>query len=322
MNLWVSLIISLLLSAGAAVMLRLDKLITGPGVGRLKKSVQEKLRLKKQGKRVPLKKQIELMAGKKRQNFIARNFTEAAALLQENHEEQRVRGVYILSAACGFIGLVAAAAFGNYFLIAPLVLGGSMIPSWVVKLTASGRKKQLNNELEVALSGVTTSYIRSDNLIAAVEENLVYMDGLVKREFTKFVNENKLINSNIFLGIQKLSRSIDNVTFHEWCDAMYQCQSDRTLKAALFPIINRFSETKSIQAELDTMMMIPFKDTVLMVLIVILSIPMMYLLSPEWYDVLTKTIPGQMILALVAFTVIFSINKAVLLTKPIRYGDD
>lgn len=322
MNLWVSLVISLLLSVGAVILLQLDRVITGSAVKQVKKNVKEKIRSRKVGRHISLKKQIELMSGRKRQNFIARNFTEAVTLLQENHEEQRVRGVYILSTICGIIGLIVSFAFENYFLIAPLVLGGFMIPSWVVKLSASGRKKQLNNELEVALSGVTTSYIRSDNLISAVEENLVYMDGIVKREFTKFVNENKLINSNIFLGIQKLSRSIDNVTFHEWCDAMYQCQSDRTLKAALFPIINRFSETKSIQAELDTLMMMPFKDTILMVMIVILSIPMMYLLSPEWYAVLTQTIPGQIILSLVAFAIIFSVNKAVSLTKPIRYGDD
>ena len=322
MTLWISLFFSLFLSAGVVVLLKLDKLITRPSIEQTKELMKSKVRLRKSNKHIPIKKQIELMSGKKRQNFLVRNFREATVLLQENHEEHRVMGIYILSAACGALGLIIAVAIGNYFLAAPFVLGGIMTPSWVVKLTASGRKKRLNNELEVALSGVTTSYIRNDNIILSVEENLVYMEGTVKREFTKFVNENKLINSNIFLGIQKLSRSIDNVTFHEWCDAMYQCQSDRTLKATLFPIINRFSETKSIQAELDTMMMIPFKDTISMVIIVVLSIPLMYLLQKEWYLVLTQTVPGQIILSLVAFSVVYSINKAISLTKPIRYGDE
>lgn len=318
---WISFLVTALLVVGIVLAFGLDKRAVAEFFSETKRVSDESARKKKEKKHIPLKKQIEIMTGKQKKNFLVRSFNEATEILIENHEERRIRGVYVLSVLCGVMGLVISAVIKNVFLIPSFVLGAALIPVWMVKLTASGKKKRLNNELEVALSGVTTSYIRSDNFLIAVEENLIYMNGIVKHSFTRFLNESRMINSNISLGIQKLSRSIDNDTFHEWCDAMYQCQSDRTLKATLFPIVNRFSETKSIQAELDTMMMIPFKDTITIVVVVILSIPMMKMLNPDWYAVLVGTVGGQLILGLVALAIIYSINLSISLTRPIKYGE-
>lgn len=315
------LVISLLLSVG--IMLILDVRRDDFSVFfRDAQSLTIKLhRRRKENQHISLKKKVELFSGTKKSNFIVRSFSEAAEILAENHESQRIKGVYILSFLCGLMGLVVAMGINNVFLIPPFVLGAALGPVWVVKLTSSNKKKKLNDILEVALSGVTSSYMRNDNIIVAVEENLGFMNGIVKQAFAKFVNENKLVNANISLGIQKLQRAIDNNTFHEWCDALYQCQTDRSLKVTLFPIVNRFSETKAIQAELDTLMMMPFKETITVAIVVILSIPLMAVMNPEWYTTLTTTVVGKIILSIVAFSIIFSINKSVALSVPLKHGE-
>lgn len=316
---YISLLISVILTIAAVLIFNIDSRAVRSFIYEVEKSV----RLRKEHKkgRVSLKKQRDALIGEKKTSFIVKSFNEATEILIQNHETGKIRGIYFLSGISGFFGLVVALLFNNVFLIPSFVIGAGLVPTWVVRISSNSKKKKLNSDLEVALSGVTTSYIRNDNIILAVEENLVYMEGIVKRSFSKFVNENQMINSNISLGIQKLQRSIDNTIFHEWCDAVYQCQSDRTLKVILFPIINSFSETKSIQQELDTMMMLPLKDTISVAVTVILSIPMMYMLNAEWYAVLTTTAVGQIILGLLGGIMVFAINKAVSITKPLNRGE-
>lgn len=316
---YISLLISVSLTIAVVLIFNLDSSAVKSFLYEVEKTVRRS-REHKKGK-VSLKKQRDALLGEKRKSFIVKSFNEATEILVQNHEANKIRGIYLLSGICGAFGLIVALLFNNVFLVPSFVIGAGLIPTWVVRVTSNKKKKKLNNDLEVALSGITTSYIRNDNIIMAVEENLVYMDGIVKRSFAKFVNENKMINFNVGLGIQKLRRSIDNPIFVEWCDALYQCQSDRTLKVILFPIINSFSETKAIQQELDTMMMLPLKDTLSVAVTAVLSIPMMNLLNAEWYAVLTTTLLGKIILGALGGVMVFAVNKAVAITKPLNRGD-
>lgn len=318
---WVEMLVTIFLVSGIILLFKLDRKAFKEFFYDIKTDTSRQIIKIRRNKHISIKKQVDMLQGRNRKNFLVRNFNEAAAILRDTHQEQNIRGTYILSAICGTFGLVVSAIFGNPFLAPPLTIGAALIPVWMIKLTAAQNMKRLNNELEVALSGVTMSYIRSSNIILAVEENLPYMNGTVKYSFTRFINESKLINSNVSLGVQKLRMSIDNDTFHEWCDALYQCQSDTALNVTLFPIVNKFSETKSIQAELDTLMMAPFKDTISIVVLVILSIPLMYMINQEWYEMLVGTVGGKIILSGVAVAIIFTINKAVGLTAPIKHGE-
>lgn len=318
---WVELLVTAFLTAGVILLFRINRQAFRDFFYDVRTDTTKQIKKMREKKHVSMKKQVDMLQGKSRSNFLVRSFNEASAILKDTHQEQRIKGIYILSVICGIFGLVLSLIFGNVFLAPPLTVGAALVPVWLVKMTAAQNMKQLNSELEVALSGVTMSYIRSSNIIMAVEENIPYMNGTVKYAFTRFVNESKLINSNVSIGIQKLRMSIDNDTFHEWCDAVYQCQSDTALNVTLFPIVNKFSETKSIQAELDTLMMVPFKDTISIVVLVLLSIPLMYMINQEWYSALTGTVGGKIILSGVAVVIIFAINKAVSLTTPIRHGE-
>lgn len=315
---WVSLAVSLLLSAAVILFFNINSELIISTLRKLKIIAK---RGKNREKKIPLKKKIDLLVNGKKLNFLVRTFRETETILVETHRKNMMRTVYTLSLIFAVISVFISLLSNNLFLMIPLAVGAALIPNWGVKLTSSRAKKKLNAMLEVALSGITTSYLRNDSIIASVEENLVYLEDPLKPVMIKFVNENKLINSNISLGIQKMENVIDNEIFKEWCDALKQCQTDRTLKSTLFPIITKFSETRAIQAELDTMMMTPFKDTISIVVLVILSIPLMSMLNQEWYHTLVDTVPGKIILALTAGIIVYAVNKAVALTAPIRRGE-
>lgn len=318
---WASLSIALLLSAAAILFLNIKTETFKKSFKQIKVIGRLEERKKTRGKKIPLKKQIDVLVKGKKQNFFVRTFRETESILTETHQKSMIGIVYVVSFFLGVVGVLVSLLSKNVFMVIPMVLGAALIPNWGVRLSASKAKKKLNSMLEVALSGITTSYLRSDSIIAAIEENLVYLENPLKPIMVKFVNENKLINSNVALGIQKMEQMLDNEIFKEWCDALKQCQTDRSLKSTLFPIITKFSETRAIQTELDTMMMTPFKDTISIVVIVILSVPLMYMLNREWYYTLSGTVPGKIILALTVGVVVYAINKSVALTAPIRRGD-
>lgn len=317
---WCSFLVTVLLTVGIILAFHIDKKCIADFWETTQEGIKNKVKKGRQ-KHISLKKKTELLVKGKKQNFVVRTFRETEEILAETNNRNRIKGIYILSAVCASLGLVISLACANIFIAFPLTFGAALVPAWLVKLTSSRAKKQLSSTLEVALSGITTSYLRNDDIISAVEENLAYLNGLLKRIFSKFVNESKLINSNIPIGIQKLKTSVDNEIFQEWCDALYQCQTDRSLKVTLFPIVNKFSETKAIQAELDTLMMEPFKETISIVVMVVLSIPLMALMNQEWFDILVGTVPGQIIMAATFCVIIYAIDKSVRLTTPIKRSD-
>ena len=96
--------------------------------------------------------------------------------------------------------------------------------------TAASYKKHLNEELETAISIITTSYLRTEDLIRSVKETLPSINEPVKANFEAFVYAAALINANITSAINSLKMKIPNRIFHEWCGPLIQCQSDRSMK--------------------------------------------------------------------------------------------
>ena len=112
-------------------------------------------------------------------------------------------------------------------LLAMILFVLALLPFYYVKFTASKHKKQINTELETALSMITTSYLRNKNtIIRAIEENLPYLNPPVSEVFRNFLMEAKLINSNTAEALEGLKKGMDNAVFHEWVDAVIACQYD------------------------------------------------------------------------------------------------
>lgn len=289
------------------------------GLSGLVDEIRNEYYKRKQKRHISLKRKVEVLSGEKKENFFVKNFSDAERILHTNKKIEKIKGVYIGSAVGIFVAVVISAILDNVFVLPPLAIGMALVPAWLVKITEANMRRSINDELETTLSCITASYMRTDNLVLAVEENLNVINAPISHAFITFYNENKLVNSNVIYGIKKLRETFDNTIFEEWCDAMIQCQSDRTLKATLYPIVRKFTDIKKVQAELDTAMMIPMQNFIIMTVTLVLMIPVIASLQTGWLDILFNTFGGKMLISATITIVIFGINKAINLSKPVEY---
>ena len=266
-----------------------------------------------------IRTQIDEATNRKKKRFIVRQIEEVSEIMRLTDREDKIPVVFIACMIFAIAGTIIASLFDNVFLIPVLGIGMMCLPVWYVKLTASHFKKDISEELETALSVISSAYIRNEDIVTAVEENVHYLNPPIKNVFTDFLVQLKLIDSDVVKAIEGLKPKIDNDVFHEWCDALIQCQSDRNLKSTLTPIVTKLSDVRTVNTELELMLAEPRKEFIIMALLVVATIPILYFLNKDWYEVLMHTGIGKIVLA-VDFAAIFMCGAFVVkLTKPIEF---
>ena len=266
-----------------------------------------------------IRTQIDEATNRKKKRFIVRQIEEVSEIMRLTDREDKIPVVFIACAVFAIAGAIIASLFDNVFLIPVLGIGMMCLPIWYVKLTASHFKKDISEELETALSVISSAYIRNEDIVTAVEENVHYLNPPIKNVFTDFLVQLKLIDSDVVKAIEGLKTKIDNDVFHEWCDALIQCQSDRNLKSTLTPIVTKLSDVRTVNTELELMLAEPRKEFIIMALLVVATIPILYFLNKEWYEILMHTGIGKIVLAF-DFAAIFICGAFVVkLTRPIEF---
>ena len=198
-----------------------------------------------------------------------------------------------------------------------LAVGMGLIPFWYVLFTSHSYKKLMNNEIETGLSIITSSYLRSESIITAVEENIHYLNPPVADVFRGFLAETGMISTDVKQALSNMKPKLDNYIFREWVDAAIACQDDKSLKSTLTPIIGKLSDMRIVAAELDYLMYEPFKEFITMAFLLVGNIPLLYFLNKDWYDVLVNTGFGKGILAVCLLVLLISFAAVIRLTKPV-----
>lgn len=270
---------------------------------------------------VTLSDELNTLIGTPAKGFFARDYEIEQILKDTGRDGQFVlikRATVVLFA----IGAVQALLINNVFLVPVMAIGFSLIPVWYLRNTAATYKKHLNEELETAISIITTSYLRTEDLIRSVKENLPYISEPVKTNFETFVYEAEMINANITSAINSLKMKIPNRIFHEWCNILIQCQADRCMKQTLPTIVQKFSDVRVVQSELDAMLQNPKREAITMVFLVVANVPLLYLLNKDWFHALIYSTPGKITLAICAAIILYSLSRIMALSRPIEYGGD
>ncbi len=270
-------------------------------------------------RKLTLRKRIEISRGKYQRKGLSRLMEDTQSLLKTTGKEKQFMAVCLISLLMALGGASIGLMTANLLLAPILGYGMALIPFWYILLTANGYKKHVNEELETALSIITTSYLRSENLLLEIEENLSYLNSPVKEVFEGFMTQTRLINANIRTALDQLKGKIDNDVFKEWCDAMMACSENRNLKSTLLPIVGKLSDMRVVSAELEYMMYAPMKEFITMAILLLTSIPLMYFLNRTWFENLTQTLPGKLVLSCVAAVLLFSFSAVVKLSKPVEY---
>ncbi len=217
------------------------------------------------------------------------------------------------------VGCVVAVAIGNPFLIPVFALGFALIPFGYAKRTINYYEKHIREELETALSIITTSYLRSDDIVTAVSENVEYLKPPVKDIFASFVAENKMITSNIKESLKHLKERVNNSIFGEWIDTLIACQEDRTLKDTLLPVVAKLTDVRIANNEIKGMLSAARIEYWMMTGMVIGNIPLLYVLNKDWYNALMYTTPGKIVLAVCATAILITALFMFKWTKPVEY---
>ena len=244
---------------------------------------------------------------------------ETMEILKITNRQDKVMTLVILSMVLMILGAVLALMMKNLFLLPVLVLGFGLIPFWYVSFIANKWRKDLHVELETALSVITNSYQRSDSIITAIEENVNMINPPVQDVFRAFLTQSLLINANLKMALENLKKRVDSAVFHEWVDALMDCQEDKNLKSTLPGIINKISDMRLVTSELDYLLYQPVKEFVTMAVLMVSNIPLMYVLNRDWFDRLMFTLPGKLILAICATSLFYAMGRVVRLTKPVEY---
>ena len=210
-------------------------------------------------------------------------------------------------------------AIDNPFLIPVLAVAFAMIPFAYLKRTIRIYDTQLKDELETALSIVTTSYIRCENIVTAVEENIGEMKPPVSGIFETFLNEMTVISPDIVGAIYHLREKVRNTVFEEWCDTLILCQSDRTLKDTLMPVVSKLTDIRLVNNSLKTMLSENRREYYVMVLLVIGNIPLLRLINIDWYNALMYSTIGKLVLAVCGVIVMITLLRMLKITRPIEY---
>ena len=190
-------------------------------------------------------------------------------------------------------------------------------------ITLSVRRiRRINNikeELETALSIITTSYVRTDDIVTAVKENVQYLKPPVKDIFAGFVAENMMISADIKQSIRHLKEKVSNTIFDEWCDTLIACQDDRTLKDTLMPIVAKLTDVRIVNNEIKGMLVAARTEYWMMAAMVVGNIPLLYFLNKDWYAALMFTTLGKIVLAVCGLTIIITAVLMFKFTKQVEY---
>ena len=266
-----------------------------------------------------IKDEINETTKRKKISILRKEIIEVQETLKITGREKMFPMLCALSLLLFSIGASISIIINNYFLVPVMAIGFMYIPFWYVRLTQTHFKKAISAELETALSIITTAYLRNEDIVTAVEENIDYLNPPVLSVFKEFISRVRLINPDITASLQDMKARIDNAVFHEWCDALIACQFDRSLKTTLTPIVSKLSDMRVVNGELENMVFEPRKEFITMQILVLGNIPFLYFLNKDWYHTLMHTIMGQIVLAICFVAIFISTAFVIKLTQPIEY---
>lgn len=266
-----------------------------------------------------LRDEVKALRGNKKKHGIYKTLMKMKTALAVTGKSRQFSLVCFLSLVMFAAGAIFAILIDNLFLLPVLSVAFALIPFFYTTSTLSYYEKRTKEELETTLSIITTSYIRSDDIVSAVRENLRYIKPPLREVFQAFEGDATAVSSNIKKAILNLKDKVDDEIFREWCDTLIQCQDDRTLKDTLQPVVAKLTDVRIVNSELKTMLASARNEYWMMVALVVGNIPLLYLLNKDWFKTLMYTTPGKAVLGICGLVILITALFMMKFTKPIEY---
>lgn len=266
-----------------------------------------------------LRDKVLTRKGKKKSRKITGELRRIKDALEQTGKGNQFAVACAASLLLMIVGCVIAIMIDNPFLVPVFAIAFAMIPFIYAKRTVAYYDNHVKEELETALSIITTSYVRTDDIVSAVKENIQYLKPPVKDIFAGFVAENMMISSDVKQSIRHLKEKVNNSIFAEWCETMVACQDDRTLKDTLMPIVTKLTDVRIVNNEIKGMLSSARIEYYMMAGMVVGNIPLLYFLNKDWFNALMFTTLGKLVLAICGLVIIVTAVLMLRFTKQIEY---
>ena len=266
-----------------------------------------------------LREQSRSLRENKKRHSIYEKLMKIKTALTVTGKAKQFSLICFLSVVLFVIGILLSVAIKNLFLLPTISIALALVPFIYTTNILSLYERTTKEELETTLSIISTSYIRNDDIVYAVQENIEYIKPPIKEVFKLFETEATLVSSDIKKALHHLKRKIDDEIFREWCDALIQCQDDRTLKETLLPIVSKLTDVRVINNELKTMLQSAKNEYWMMVLLLISNIPILYMLNKDWFNTLVYETSGKAVLGICGVVILVTALFMIKFTKPVEY---
>ncbi len=266
-----------------------------------------------------LREEVRVLRENKKKHGIYYKLVRIKTALTDTGKGRQFTVVCFASVIMFLAGALICVLLDNLFLMPALSVSMALIPFLYIAHAISYYERQTKEELETALSIITTSYIRSEDIISAVGENLKYIKPPLKEVFKGFEGDATAVSANIKRALHNLKGKIDDEVFAEWCDTLIRCQDDRTLKDTLQAVVAKLTDVRIVNNELKTMLASARNEYYMMVAMVLGNIPLLYFLNREWYETLMYTTPGKLVLGVCGAVILITALFMMRFTKPIEY---
>lgn len=268
-----------------------------------------------------LKDKIDIINGKNSfgTNAVKNYFFDIKLTLAKMNKIDEYPKIKLAGILAAIAALIACIAIDNLFLIVMLVPIAFVIPFALVKVKYNKYVKNLEKELETALSLITISYIRTNNFLTSVEECIDSLPPNVKPFFEDFIIEVTSINANMTSALIGLKTKIENRTFQQWIDRVIICQSDRTAIPSLQNYVNEFADNRMIQNELDAEIYSARIELYMMIGFVVFTPILLYFIQKEALMHLMNDTLGKITMAISVFLVLFVFFLGNKVAKPVKF---
>lgn len=160
-----------------------------------------------------LRGKINHSTKRKKDNFLIKEIREVQGILKITGRTHQFPFLCATSLFFFFLGGSTALLMANWFLVPVLALGFMFLLFWYVKLTQTHFKRDLSDQLETGLSVITSAYLRSENIVTAVEENINYLNQPVLGVFKGFLHQTKMVDPDITKGLRDIRHSLENSVY-------------------------------------------------------------------------------------------------------------
>ena len=266
-----------------------------------------------------LREKVRTMRGNKKKHGIYKTLLKMKTALEVTGKSKQFSLACFLSLVGFAGGMILSLIIDNIFLLPVFSVTFGLLPFFYIAHTLSYYDKHTKEELETTLSIITTSYMRSDDILSSVRENLSYIKPPLREVFLSFVGDATAVTSNTKRALYNLKEKVDNEIFKEWCDTLIQCQDDRTLKDTLQPVVAKLTDVRIVNSELKTMLINARNEYLMMVFLVVGNIPLLYLLNKDWFHTLLFTTAGKAVLGVCGVVILITALLMMKYTKPIEY---